>query len=205
MDSNNSKKEEKEEKAKDVEEVNENEDEQDNKDEDNKISYREVDGVEPLSKNYSIKTLIKIIEEKFVGFSTDNIIGVYNFDKKEIKYKQIESPIFLNYVIKLSDNRFLNCFSTEMEIFSIDFEKEKCQVEQKIELSKTDPELMCIELSNGNLVSAGIFKGSLSIWTKNKDNQYILLKKENDILRHNGSCIFEISKDEIVACSFIHI
>ena len=174
MDGNHTKKEEKEVQAKDI---NENEDEQNNKEE-NKISYKEVDGVDPLSKNYSIKTLIKLSEEKFIGFSTDNIIGVYNFDKRGIKYKSLESPIFLNFVIKLSDNRFLNCFSTEMEIFSIDFEKEKCHVEQEIELSKNEEELMCIELSNGNLISTGIFKGSLSIWTKNKDNQCTLLKKK---------------------------
>jgi len=60
------------------------------------------------------------------------MIGVYNFDDEGIKYKTIESsPIFLNYVIKLSDNRFLNCFSKEMDIFSIDFEKENSKYNKK--------------------------------------------------------------------------
>ena len=60
---------------------------------------------------------------------------------------------------------------------------------------------MSIELFNGNLICTGIFKGSLSIWTKNKDNQYTQLKKKNDILGCNGSCLFEISNEEIVAAS----
>ena len=48
---------------------------------------------------------------------------------------------------------------------------------------------------------SGIYKGSLLIWTKNKDNQYTLLKKKNDILGCNGNCLFEISNDGIVAAS----
>jgi WD40 repeat protein len=182
------------EKAKVIEEITENEEEE-------KIIYGVVNEVKPISKYYSIKTLIKIGEEKFVGFSTDNMIGIYNFDEKGIKYKTIESPIFLNYVMKLSDNRFLNCSSTKMDIFSIDLEEERIKIEQEIELSSDDPGLMCIELSNGNLISTGIYKGSLSIWTKNKDNQYTLLKKENNILGCNGSCLFGISNEEIVAAS----
>jgi len=182
------------EKAQVIEEIAEKEEEE-------KISYKVVNEVKPISKYYSIKTLIKISEEKFVGFSTDNMIGIYYFDEGGIKYKTIESPIIVNYVIKLSDNRFLNCSSTKMHIFSIDFEKEKFQIEQKIELPSDDPGLMSIELSNGNLISTGIYKGSLLIWTKNKDNQYTLLKKKNDILGCNGNCLFEISNDGIVAAS----
>ena len=43
--------------------------------------------------------------------------GIYYFDEGGIKYKTIESPIILNFVIKLSDNRYLNCSSTKMHIY----------------------------------------------------------------------------------------
>lgn len=165
------------------------------------VSYKEIGRIRPLSGLYTINALIKINENKFIASGGDGTIGLYTFGDTNIECKPIKALEWSYYLIRLSDNRFLNCgLGNGMTVFSLNTDNGEYKIEQEIPSENEDPIPMCIELSNGNLISASCFKGSLSIWTK-KDNKYILLKKVDKILGEDGICLFEVSKNEIVATS----
>lgn len=170
---------------------------------DEEFIYKQIAKISPLSSMYTVNSLIKIDKETFIASGGDGTIGIYKYTESGLKQKQLTKLDSSYYLLKLSDNRFLNCeLDDGMTIFSIDFEKEECKIEQKIPI-ENDCVPMCIELSNGKLISAGNYKGSLSLWEK-KDKNYILIKKKEKIIGEDGICLFEVSDKEIVVISTNH-
>ena len=167
------------------------------------IYYKQYIKMDPLTSNFLVNSLVMISKDTFIASGLDGTIGKYIVSKKKIRFKILTELESSYYLFKLSDNRFLNCgLDDGMTIFSLDLDKEEdeCKIEQNIG-PKDDPVPMCIELSNGNLISAACYSGSLWLWSKNKDNNYILKLKKDKILGQDGICLFEISDKEIVAIS----
>ncbi len=168
-------------------------------DKNNKISYELIERFVPIPNYYPINNLIKINDKNFISVGGDVVL--FKINDKEKTYKKILDLGGSYYALKLSDGRFLNCgMDDKMTIFSVNLNEENGKIEETIKSPDSDDMfVMCIELSNKNLVS-GSCNGSIKLWKK-KDKIYELSEKKEDILGEDGICFLEISDKEFVAIS----
>ena len=123
---------------------------------DKKISYELIERIIPVSGYYPINSLIKINDKAFISAGgSDGTIVLFKKGEKVISHKEILQLGGSYYAIKLSDGRFLSCgMDDTMTIFSVNIDEENGKIEEVLKSPDSDDMfVMCIELSNGNLVS----------------------------------------------------
>lgn len=172
------------------------------KEDDTIISYKLIERIVPVSGYYPINNLIKINDKAFISVGgSHGTIVLFKIGEKGFSHKKILELGSSYYALKLSDGRFLSCGMDEtMTIFSVNIDEENGKIEETLKSPDSDDMfVMCIELSNGNLVS-GSCNSSLKLWKKKENTYEISLKKEK-ILGEDGICFFEISDKEFVAVS----
>ena len=172
---------------------------------DKKISYELIERIIPVSGYYPINSLIKINDKAFISAGgSDGTIVLFKKGEKVISHKEILQLGGSYYAIKLSDGRFLSCgMDDTMTIFSVNIDEENGKIEEVLKSPDSDDMfVMCIELSNGNLVS-GSCNSSIKLWKK-KEKTYEIVENKENILGEDGICLFEISDKEFVAVSKRH-
>lgn len=169
------------------------------------ISYELIERIVPVSGYYPINSLIKINDKAFISAGGNGgTIVLFKIGEKGIFHKEILKLRRSYYAIKLSDGRLLNCgMNDTMTIFSVNVDEENGKIEEVLKSPDSDDIfVMCIELSNGNLVS-GSCNCSIKLWKK-KEKTYEIVEKKENILGQDGICFFEISDKELVAISTRH-